>query len=95
MKWIPIAVAALAILFAATFNPPAVDANWQTGCRGQKPAVCHSLVELLDLYPTTASLCGLELPDHLQGRDISDMLVDPTHEVRDAGVKRSRMGSRR
>jgi len=51
---------------------------------GQKPAVCHSLVELLDLYPTIASLCELEAPSGLQGEDISKMLVDPTHEVRDA-----------
>ena len=26
---------------------------------GQEPAVCHSLVELLDLYPTLSKLCGL------------------------------------
>lgn len=32
---------------------------------GKKPAVCHSSVELLDLYPTTASLCGLPVPDRL------------------------------
>ncbi|MDZ4288783.1 MAG: sulfatase, partial [Prosthecobacter sp.] len=29
---------------------------------GKAPAVCHSLVELLDLYPTLSSLCGLEIP---------------------------------
>jgi iduronate 2-sulfatase len=51
---------------------------------GKKPAVCRSLVELLDLYPTTASLCGLGVPEQLQGKDISKMLDDPTHEVRDA-----------
>lgn len=51
---------------------------------GQKPAVCHSLVELLDLYPTITNLCGLETPANLQGKDISRMLVDPAHEVRDA-----------
>ncbi len=51
---------------------------------GRKPGVCHSLVELLDLYPTIASLCGLDVPDNLQGKDISNMLVDPTDEVRDA-----------
>ncbi|MEL6106879.1 MAG: sulfatase, partial [Planctomycetota bacterium] len=27
---------------------------------GKQPAVCDSLVELIDLYPTTAKLCGLE-----------------------------------
>jgi len=51
---------------------------------GKKPAVCHSLVELLDLYPTTARLCGLEVPPRLQGKDISRMLDDPKHSVRDA-----------
>lgn len=50
---------------------------------GKKPAVCDSLVELIDLYPTVASLCGLEIPDWLQGKDISRTLDDPTHAVRD------------
>ena len=50
---------------------------------GKKPNVCHSLVELLDLYPTTTSLCGLEVPVRLQGKDISRMLDDPRHEVRE------------
>ena len=51
---------------------------------GKKPAVCDSFVELLDLYPTTAALCGLEPPDRLQGKDISPLLDDPTASVRDA-----------
>ena len=51
---------------------------------GKKPAVCHSLVELLDLYPTVSALCGLEVPARLQGKDISRMLDDPGYEVRDA-----------
>jgi iduronate 2-sulfatase len=51
---------------------------------GKKPAVCDSLVELIDLYPTVSSLCGLDVPDHLQGIDISEMFDDPNHEVRDA-----------
>ena len=51
---------------------------------GQKPAVCHSLVELLDLYPTLSNLCGLEVPKHLQGKDISKMMTDPAKEVRSA-----------
>ena len=51
---------------------------------GKKPAVCHSLVELLDLYPTLSNLCGLEVPKHLQGKDISMMMTDPTKEVRSA-----------
>jgi iduronate 2-sulfatase len=51
---------------------------------GKEPAVCHSFVELLDLYPTTARLCGLEVPARLQGLDISRLLDDPAAGVRDA-----------
>ncbi len=51
---------------------------------GKQPAVCHSFVELLDLFPTTAALCGLPVPDRLQGKDISKTLDHPTYQVRDA-----------
>jgi iduronate 2-sulfatase len=51
---------------------------------GKKPTVCRSFVELLDLYPTLAKLCGLRVPGRLQGKDVSQMLDDPKHEVRDA-----------
>jgi len=50
---------------------------------GKRPAVCNSLVEMLDLYPTTAALCGLETQPRLQGRNIAALLDDPTQEVRD------------
>lgn len=61
---------------------------------GKKPAVCESLVELIDLYPTLAGLCGLDVPDRLQGLDISATLDDPTIEVRDTAfsVAPSRKG---
>jgi iduronate 2-sulfatase len=42
------------------------------------------LTELLDLYPTISKLCGLNIPDRLQGKDISAMLDNPATEVRDA-----------
>ncbi|MBC8348386.1 MAG: sulfatase [Verrucomicrobia bacterium] len=51
---------------------------------GKKPAVCHSFVELLDLYPTLSGLCGLQEQERLQGKDVSMMLDDPNHKVRDA-----------
>jgi len=51
---------------------------------GKKPAVSDSLVELLDLYPTTAALCGLDVPERLQGVDFSPVLDDPKKSVREA-----------
>ena len=51
---------------------------------GKSPAVCHSLVELIDLYPTISSLCGLEVPARIQGKNIARMFDDPAHTVRDA-----------
>jgi iduronate 2-sulfatase len=51
---------------------------------GKQPAVCHSLVELLDLYPTVASLCGLEVPTRLQGQNIAPLFDDSTRRVREA-----------
>jgi iduronate 2-sulfatase len=51
---------------------------------GKKPGVCHSLVELLDLYPTISKLCGLDIPKNIQGKDISGLLDDPVLEVREA-----------
>lgn len=59
---------------------------------GKAPAVCPSLTELIDLYPTTASLCGLEVPSRLQGRDISSVFDDPKHAIREAAFSIS--GSR-
>ena len=50
---------------------------------GKQPAVCHSLVELLDLCPTVAALCGLEVPARLQGKDLSPVFDDSSRQVRD------------
>lgn len=50
----------------------------------KKPGVSDSLVELLDLYPTTAKLCGLEVPARLQGRNIIPILDDPKATVRES-----------
>lgn len=51
---------------------------------GKKPAICDSLVELIDLYPTVSALCDLPVPENIQGRDLSPLLDDPSLEVRDA-----------
>jgi iduronate 2-sulfatase len=51
---------------------------------GKEPAVTHSLVELIDLYPTVAELAGLDYSEHLQGKSLVKVLDNPEHTVRDA-----------
>lgn len=50
---------------------------------GKKPAVCHSLTELLDLYPTVAELAGLKTPKGVQGKSLVKTLDNPAAHVRD------------
>lgn len=59
---------------------------------GKKPGVSHSLVELIDLYPTLAELVGLKTSQHLQGKSIVKTLDDNDYEVRDFAFSVSRSG---
>jgi iduronate 2-sulfatase len=43
----------------------------------QMNKVCRTPVEALDIYPTLADLCGLDRPDHLQGKSLVGNLRDP------------------
>lgn len=50
---------------------------------GKEPAICHSFVELLDLYPTVAELAGLKLTSGVQGKSLVKTLDNPVYKVRD------------
>jgi len=38
---------------------------------------CSEPVELLDLYPTLADICGLPIPDHLEGHSLRPQIKNP------------------
>ena len=50
---------------------------------GKKAAVCNSFVELVDLYPTISEVCGLSVPERIQGKSLAKALDDPEYSVRD------------
>ncbi len=53
---------------------------------GQKTrgAVCRSLVEFVDIYPTLADVCGLNMPDGLEGVSLRACPYDTAASVKDA-----------
>ena len=60
---------------------------------GKKPAICHSLVELLDLYPTIAELAGLDISPYVQGKSLKKTLNDPNYKIRDIAFSVSHNGN--
>lgn len=59
---------------------------------GKKPAVCNSLTELLDIYPTLTDLAGITAPKNIQGKSLVEMLDNPLQEVRDMAFTVSQRG---
>lgn len=45
-----------------------------------------AVVELLDIYPTLADLCGVEPPDGLEGESLLPLLDDPSATVKRAAI---------
>lgn len=62
-------------LFEGSARIPLIIAGAGVTSRGR---VCKRTVELLDIYPTLADLCGLSAPKDLEGESLRPLLGDPS-----------------
>jgi len=68
-------------LFNRSTHVPVIIVTPNSNVAGQ---VAKGDIELIDIYPTLASLCGLKAPTYLDGTDLSPMLGDPSVSVKKA-----------
>jgi len=54
--------------------------------------ICHSFVELIDLYPTLADLANLKASKHIQGKSLKKTLDNPAYSVRKSAFAVSQQG---
>ncbi len=60
-----------------------------------KGTTTDTLIELVDLFPTLAELCGLESPEHVEGVSFASILAGQKTEVRDTAFSEfTRSGAR-
>ena len=74
-------------LFERSARVPLIVAGPGTTARGQ---TAPGVVEMIDLYPTLADLCGLATPQYLEGVSLRPMLSDAKREVKSAAFTQSR-----
>ena len=77
-------------LFERSARVPLIIAVPGTKSGGQ---VAHHVVELVDLYPTLAGLCGVKPPEYLDGVSLQPMLEDPAKAVKAMAISQTRWGT--
>ncbi|HYD85528.1 MAG TPA: sulfatase, partial [Opitutus sp.] len=58
-----------------------------------KGAGARGLVEMVDLYPTLAGLCGLPTPNYVEGVDLRPILEEPARTVKAAAFSQIKRGN--
>jgi arylsulfatase A-like enzyme len=58
-------------------------------------AVCRRPVELIDIYPTLADLCGLGVPEGLEAISMKPLLADPQRPWKKAAFSHNTSAARR
>jgi iduronate 2-sulfatase len=51
---------------------------------GKAAGETQALAQQIDYYPTLATLCGLKVPPHVQGKSLAPVLDDPSAKVHDS-----------
>ncbi|MDE0767896.1 MAG: sulfatase [Opitutaceae bacterium] len=73
-------------LWEQTTRVPLLFLDTRMEKRFSGSAVCSQPASLLDLYPTLVELCGLDGPDHLEGKSLVPLLKNPEKKTGDAVV---------